>query len=109
MLKAANLEDTDTTGTVTGGLAGVCFGLPAIPSRWLNQLAWHDDLSKLLNAIAANLSGWMEFTISSEPGPLASITMTCTLRCRTAQEPYGGFRDGSIHLPASRGSVIIRT
>ena len=58
VLKAVNLgDDTDTTGTVTGGLAGVCYGLAAVPSRWLNQLARHDDLSKLFNVFAANISG----------------------------------------------------
>jgi ADP-ribosylglycohydrolase len=58
VLKAVNLgDDTDTTGTVTGGLAGVCYGLSTVPSRWLNQLARHDDISKLFSAFAANISG----------------------------------------------------
>ena len=57
-LRAVNLgDDADTTGTVTGGLGGVCYGLPAIPLRWLDQLARHDDLSKLFNAFAADLNG----------------------------------------------------
>jgi ADP-ribosylglycohydrolase len=39
VLKAVNLgHDTDTTGTVTGGLAGIHYGLKAVPDHWLNQL-----------------------------------------------------------------------
>ena len=38
--RAVNLgEDTDTTGTVTGGLAGIYYGAGAIPEEWREQLA----------------------------------------------------------------------
>ena len=48
VLKAVNLgEDTDTTGAVTGGLAGLLYGLDNIPSTWLQQLAKHDDIENL--------------------------------------------------------------
>lgn len=30
--------DADTTGAIAGMLAGACYGLPAIPSRWLKAL-----------------------------------------------------------------------
>lgn len=44
-LKAVNLgEDTDTTAAVTGGLAGLLYGLDNIPSNWINQIAKHDDI-----------------------------------------------------------------
>jgi ADP-ribosylglycohydrolase len=38
-LKAVNLgEDTDTVGAVAGGLAGVYYGLGAIPEEWVDLL-----------------------------------------------------------------------
>ena len=48
VLKAVNLgEDTDTTGAVTGGLAGLLYGFDNIPANWLQQLARHDDIHNL--------------------------------------------------------------
>ena len=39
VLKAVNLGgDTDTTGCVAGGLAGVVYGLQSIPNQWTQQL-----------------------------------------------------------------------
>jgi ADP-ribosylglycohydrolase len=50
VLKAVNLGgDTDTTGCVAGGLAGVYYGLDAIPSEWLDALARKEDVEKLFN------------------------------------------------------------
>jgi ADP-ribosylglycohydrolase len=48
VLKAVNLgQDTDTTGAVTGGLAGLLYGYESIPKHWLNQLARKDDIEDL--------------------------------------------------------------
>lgn len=48
VLKAVNLgSDTDTTGTVAGGLAGARYGLRSIPADWKNRLARHDDVATL--------------------------------------------------------------
>jgi len=48
VLKAVNLgEDTDTTGAVTGGLAGLLYGIEGIPSQWIQQLARRDDIEDL--------------------------------------------------------------
>lgn len=48
VLKAVNLgEDTDTTGAVTGGLAGLLYGYENIPERWLVQLARKHDIERL--------------------------------------------------------------
>ncbi len=48
VLKAVNLGgDTDTTGAVAGGLAGVCYGFDSIPSEWLNELVRLQDILSL--------------------------------------------------------------
>ncbi|MBP7557131.1 MAG: ADP-ribosylglycohydrolase family protein [Chitinophagaceae bacterium] len=50
VLKAVNLgEDADTTGAVTGGLAGLLYGWETIPKSWLDQLARKDDIIDLGN------------------------------------------------------------
>lgn len=56
VLRAVNLgEDTDTTATVAGGLAGVRYGADAIPSTWLDQLARRTDLEILFNQFVAKI------------------------------------------------------
>ena len=48
VLKAVNLgEDTDTTAAVTGGLAGIYYGVENIPSDWLSQIARKNDIINL--------------------------------------------------------------
>jgi ADP-ribosylglycohydrolase len=48
VLKAVNLgDDTDTTGCVAGGLAGVCYGVDAIPLEWKSRLPRQQDLAGL--------------------------------------------------------------
>lgn len=48
VLKAVNLgSDTDTTGAVTGGLAGLLYGLDDIPKKWLQQIAKYNDIETL--------------------------------------------------------------
>lgn len=48
VLKAVNLgSDTDTTGCVAGGLAGVAYGNDAIPPEWRAALPRQDDLRSL--------------------------------------------------------------
>ncbi len=50
VLKAVNLGgDTDTTGCVAGGLAGVCYGIEAIAPEWLAALARKDDIGPLFD------------------------------------------------------------
>jgi ADP-ribosylglycohydrolase len=53
VLKAVNLGgDTDTTGCVAGGLAGVFYGLNAVPEKWIRSLARHDEVESLFNRFA---------------------------------------------------------
>ena len=49
VLKAVNLGgDTDTTGTVTGGLAGLRYGYDAIPTDWTQRLAKAEEITDLV-------------------------------------------------------------
>lgn len=49
VLHAVNLgEDTDTTGTVAGGLAGIYYGMKEIPQNWIDQLAKKDEIFSLV-------------------------------------------------------------
>lgn len=48
VLKAVNLgEDTDTTGAITGGLAGIYYGYESIPQEWLDVLVRKNDIEEL--------------------------------------------------------------
>ncbi len=48
VLKAVNLgEDTDTTGAVTGGLAGIYYGIENMPNEWIEVIARKDDIVNL--------------------------------------------------------------
>ncbi|NCO75269.1 MAG: ADP-ribosylglycohydrolase family protein [Cyanobacteria bacterium] len=49
VLKAGNLEkNTDTVGAVTGGLAGIYYGLKNIPEHWLSQIQKLDEIIDLM-------------------------------------------------------------
>lgn len=53
VLKAVNLgHDTDTTGAIAGGLAGLAYGLDSIPEMWINRLARADDIIHLCERFA---------------------------------------------------------
>ncbi len=55
-LKAVNLgEDTDTTGAVVGGLAGILYGEAGIPAEWLSQLAKLEELRELCGRLEKRL------------------------------------------------------
>ncbi|GGA31696.1 hypothetical protein CYANOKiyG1_48420 [Okeania sp. KiyG1] len=52
VLKAVNLgEDTDTTGAVTGGLAGIYYGIENLPKEWIEVIARKDDIVNLANRL----------------------------------------------------------
>lgn len=49
VLKAINLgKDTDTTGAVTGGLAGMLYGFETIPKFWITVLPRIESINKLI-------------------------------------------------------------
>ncbi len=57
VLAAVNLGgDTDTTGSVTGGLAGVVHGIEQIPQSWIEALARRQDVWNLVEAFALKLA-----------------------------------------------------
>lgn len=52
VLKAVNLgEDTDTTGAVTGALAGLYYGADAIPAEWLEVLVRREKIEVLADQL----------------------------------------------------------
>jgi ADP-ribosylglycohydrolase len=44
-------HDTDTTACVAGGMAGLRYGVAAIPDRWLSQLRGRDLVDPLLEKL----------------------------------------------------------
>lgn len=53
VLKAVNLgDDTDTTGCVAGGLAGVAYGSQNVPTEWVKELPRQEELRNLFAQFA---------------------------------------------------------
>ncbi|MDX6191543.1 O-acetyl-ADP-ribose deacetylase [Flavobacterium sp. Fl-318] len=56
VLKAVNLgEDTDTTGAIAGGLAGIYYGIENIPRKWVAVLARKKDIDDLCERLSVKL------------------------------------------------------
>lgn len=56
VLKSVNLgDDTDTIGSLTGGLAGIIYGYNSIPKKWLNDLQKKSYLDKFVNSFIVYL------------------------------------------------------
>jgi len=54
ILRAVNLgEDADTTGAITGQLAGAYWGEDGIPRRWRERLALRDVIERLADDLLA--------------------------------------------------------
>ena len=54
ILAAVNLGlDTDTTGAVAGGLAGLVHGIDDIPAEWINSLARQKEIEELIGRFAS--------------------------------------------------------
>jgi ADP-ribosylglycohydrolase len=48
VLKAVNLgHDTDTTAAVTGGIAGLLYGVDGIPEEWVKKIAKREEIEEL--------------------------------------------------------------
>jgi ADP-ribosylglycohydrolase len=58
LLSAVNLGlDTDTTGTVAGGLAGIVYGLNGVPHEWIESLSLKTKIQKLTDNFADIIAG----------------------------------------------------
>jgi ADP-ribosyl-[dinitrogen reductase] hydrolase len=56
VLKAVNLgEDADTTGAVTGGIAGIYYGIENIPEEWISELVRKVDIEVLCEKLQKKL------------------------------------------------------
>jgi ADP-ribosylglycohydrolase len=56
VLKAVNLgEDTDTTGAITGGIAGIYYGFENIPEEWVSELVRKEDIENLCSKLENKL------------------------------------------------------
>lgn len=56
VLKAVNLGgDTDTTAAITGGLAGIYYGMDSIPQKWIATLARKNDIDDLCERLSLKL------------------------------------------------------
>ena len=57
LILAVNLaHDADTVGAVTGQLAGAMYGMDAIPNRWLETLAWRQEISAVAKTLLLPLT-----------------------------------------------------
>lgn len=57
VLKAVNLGyDTDTTGAVTGGLAGLLYGFENIPEEWVLQIAKNHEIENLAERLCTKIT-----------------------------------------------------
>lgn len=64
VLTAVNLgSDTDTTGCVTGALAGLYYGFERIPQNWVNALARKDDIIDLCDRFSKSINNKQNYNI----------------------------------------------
>ena len=52
-MKAVNLgEDTDTVAAITGGLAGLYYGIKQIPKEWIDSLAKLEEIYEMIDKLS---------------------------------------------------------
>lgn len=76
VLRAVNLGgDTDTIACITGGLAGLCYGLKQVPERWRRTLVRSQDLEDIFARFVARVlpGSSSPGTEDSEPGRSARL------------------------------------
>lgn len=65
LLKAVNLgEDTDTVGSVTGGLAGLYYRYEEIPAQWLEMIQKRNWIESLCDDVIVKPEGNNETTMN---------------------------------------------
>lgn len=58
VLRAVNLGyDTDTTAAVAGGLAGICYGLKAIPENWQSSIIRGQEIRRIIEGFSKRITG----------------------------------------------------
>ncbi|WP_254783970.1 ADP-ribosylglycohydrolase family protein [Collimonas sp. OK307] len=58
VLRAVNLgDDADTTGAITGQIAGAYYGIEAVPLAWVERLTMRDDIEGMANNLYERFSG----------------------------------------------------
>ena len=56
VLKAVNLgDDSDTVGSVTGGMAGLFYGFEQIPKKWVEVLVKQEKIEELVERFSKNI------------------------------------------------------
>jgi ADP-ribosyl-[dinitrogen reductase] hydrolase len=57
VLQAVNLgEDTDTTAAITGGLAGILFGLDSVPEQWKESIVKKEEIENYIEKFIKRLN-----------------------------------------------------
>jgi len=76
VLMAVNLGgDTDTTGAVTGGLAGIFYGYDSIPKKWIDLLVRKDDIE----ALAVRLDSYYISRFFTHRSPICETSLNASI------------------------------
>ncbi|MFP4268935.1 MAG: ADP-ribosylglycohydrolase family protein [Spirochaetaceae bacterium] len=74
VLQAVNLgEDTDTTGAVTGGLAGCYYGFGGIPDNWIGMLKRNEYIDELCESFVKSIDEYVQSRIQMRVHPKCSV------------------------------------